>query len=439
MVNVATEMQRQGFTLPLLIGGATTSRAHTAVKVDPRYDGPVVWVKDASRSVPVTAALLHETNRVKLMADVKADYDSLRARHAAKNDRPVGHPRGRPGGAHPDRVAGLPAAAAAPAPAAGPRRLADHRPPGRDPARAGRPERRPRRHPPLHRLAAVLQRVGDEGVVPGDPRRRRRPARPRGSSTTTRRQMMERLIDERWLTANGVVGLFPANSVGDDIEVYLDEQRGEAARRTPPPAAAGRTPARRTEPMPGRLRRAQGDRSQGLRRDVRGDGRARQPRADRAVQGGDRRLLRDPARVAGRPAGRGVRRADARARARELWGYAARRAPRQRGSCSRSSTPASGPRRGTPRAPTTPRSRCCGTCSTSSTNTGMELTESMAMWPGASVSGHLLQPPRVAVLRRRPARPRPGRRLRRAQGLDAGRGRALALAQPRLRPGGLTR
>ena len=63
MVNVATEMQRQGFTIPLLIGGATTSRAHTAVKVDPRYDGPVVWVKDASRSVPVTAALLNDEQR----------------------------------------------------------------------------------------------------------------------------------------------------------------------------------------------------------------------------------------------------------------------------------------------------------------------------------------------------------------------------------------
>ena len=53
MVNFATEMERQGFEIPLLIGGATTSRAHTAVKVDPQYDGPVVWVKDASRSVPV--------------------------------------------------------------------------------------------------------------------------------------------------------------------------------------------------------------------------------------------------------------------------------------------------------------------------------------------------------------------------------------------------
>ena len=60
MVNFASEMQRLGFEIPLLIGGATTSRAHTAVKIDQKYDGPVVWVKDASRSVPTAAALLSD-------------------------------------------------------------------------------------------------------------------------------------------------------------------------------------------------------------------------------------------------------------------------------------------------------------------------------------------------------------------------------------------
>ena len=105
-------MQRQGFTIPLLIGGATTSRAHTAVKVDPKYDGPVVWVKDASRSVPVTAALLDDRQRDQLMANVKEDYDSLRARHAAKNDRPLLTLEEARADAHPDRVDGLPAAAA---------------------------------------------------------------------------------------------------------------------------------------------------------------------------------------------------------------------------------------------------------------------------------------------------------------------------------------
>src|SRR3954471_1440559 len=87
MVNVASEMQRQGFDIPLLVGGATTSRAHTAVKVDGKYDGPVVWVKDASRSVPTLAALLSDAQRPQLLADIKADYDSLRTRHAGKGDR----------------------------------------------------------------------------------------------------------------------------------------------------------------------------------------------------------------------------------------------------------------------------------------------------------------------------------------------------------------
>src|SRR5689334_13078734 len=89
MVSMAAEMQRQGFEIPLLIGGATTSRAHTAVKVDRQYDGPVVWVKDASRSVPTVAALLSDTRREKLLSDVQADYDALRTRHAAKHDRPM--------------------------------------------------------------------------------------------------------------------------------------------------------------------------------------------------------------------------------------------------------------------------------------------------------------------------------------------------------------
>src|SRR4029077_10190975 len=75
MVNFAVEMERQGFEIPLLIGGATTSRAHTAVKVSPRYKNPVLWVKDASRSVPVAAALLSTgEKREKLLTDTAADY-----------------------------------------------------------------------------------------------------------------------------------------------------------------------------------------------------------------------------------------------------------------------------------------------------------------------------------------------------------------------------
>ncbi|RZI81168.1 MAG: methionine synthase, partial [Microbacterium sp.] len=89
MVNFAVEMERQGLQIPLLIGGATTSRAHTAVKVSPRRGGPVVWVKDASRSVPVAAALLDDKQRPALLKATEDDYASLRERHAQKNERPT--------------------------------------------------------------------------------------------------------------------------------------------------------------------------------------------------------------------------------------------------------------------------------------------------------------------------------------------------------------
>ena len=87
MANVAQEMQRQGFTLPLLIGGATTSRTHTAVKIAPGYtNGPTVWVPDASRSVSVCGSLLadDEAARRKYLDELRVDYDRVRAQHAGK-------------------------------------------------------------------------------------------------------------------------------------------------------------------------------------------------------------------------------------------------------------------------------------------------------------------------------------------------------------------
>src|SRR6185436_12592684 len=84
MAHVAKEMERLGFKLPLLIGGATTSRTHTAVKIAPNYSGPVVYVPDASRSVPVVQGLLSADSRQNFIAEVKADYERLRAAHKDK-------------------------------------------------------------------------------------------------------------------------------------------------------------------------------------------------------------------------------------------------------------------------------------------------------------------------------------------------------------------
>src|SRR5678816_3486072 len=83
MVHVAREMERQGFKLPLLIGGATTSRAHTAVKIAPHYSEPVVHIVDASRAVPVTTSLLSDENRDEFIATHRAEYEAVRKSHAA--------------------------------------------------------------------------------------------------------------------------------------------------------------------------------------------------------------------------------------------------------------------------------------------------------------------------------------------------------------------
>jgi 5-methyltetrahydrofolate--homocysteine methyltransferase len=83
MVHVAKEMKRMNFTLPLLIGGATTSRVHTAVKIDPHYDGPIIHVADASRAVPVTEKLLNPKTREEAHAHQKAEYEKMRVTHAA--------------------------------------------------------------------------------------------------------------------------------------------------------------------------------------------------------------------------------------------------------------------------------------------------------------------------------------------------------------------
>lgn len=84
MVFVAKEMKRRGMKQPLLIGGATTSKIHTAVKVEPYYDQPTIHVLDASRSVPVVSSLLNPENKIKFVADIKAEYEVMRQRHQSK-------------------------------------------------------------------------------------------------------------------------------------------------------------------------------------------------------------------------------------------------------------------------------------------------------------------------------------------------------------------
>jgi 5-methyltetrahydrofolate--homocysteine methyltransferase len=208
MVTMASEMQRLGLEIPLLIGGATTSRAHTAVKVDPKYDGPVVWVKDASRSVPTAAALLSEDRRPKLMADVQQDYDALRARHAGKQERPK---------------LSLEQARAN----ATPVDWSSYQPP--QPAQRG-----------VHvlddyDLAELREYIDWQPFFNAWEMKGRFPDILNNPSTgevarklyDDAQEMLDQMIAERWITARGVYGFWPANAEGDDVVLYADDERTE--------------------------------------------------------------------------------------------------------------------------------------------------------------------------------------------------------------------
>ncbi|WP_286143843.1 methionine synthase [Mycobacterium sp. D16R24] len=209
MVNFAVEMERQELKIPLLIGGATTSRAHTAVKVSPRRSGPVVWVKDASRSVPVAAALLDDKQRRALLEATEKDYAALRERHAQKSERPMLTLEKARANRTPIEWAGY--TPPVPAQGLGVREFLDY-----DLAEL----REYIDWQPFFNAWEMKGRFPDilNNPVSGETARK---------LYDDAQEMLDTLIKEKWLTANGVIGFFPANAVGDDIEVYTDETRTE--------------------------------------------------------------------------------------------------------------------------------------------------------------------------------------------------------------------
>jgi 5-methyltetrahydrofolate--homocysteine methyltransferase len=213
MQHVAAEMQRDDFfrvaKIPLLIGGATTSRVHTAVKIAPHYDGPVVYVPDASRSVGVCSELLSDGRAAAFVAELEADYERVRAHHAAKKPTPL---------------VSLAEARANKTPID----WASYTPPL--PKFIGR---RVLKNQDLAEIAEVIDwgpffqtwelagpypAILNDEIV-GESARR---------LLSDGRRMLRRVIEGRWLRANGVVGLYPAATVGDDdIEIYRDASRRE--------------------------------------------------------------------------------------------------------------------------------------------------------------------------------------------------------------------
>jgi 5-methyltetrahydrofolate--homocysteine methyltransferase len=208
MVNVAKEMTRQGFSVPLLIGGATTSQMHTAVKIDPQYAGPVVYVKDASRAVGVAQNLIGPDSREGFIARTKADYAQKREQHANRRNRepliPLAQVRAnRPtldwSVYHPTRPDFL-----------GVRAFDDY---------------------PLAELVECIdwtpffQAWELRGRYPAlfdDPTHGEQ-ARHLFADAQA---MLDKIITERWLTARAVIGFFPAHRLGaDDIALYTDDSR----------------------------------------------------------------------------------------------------------------------------------------------------------------------------------------------------------------------
>ncbi|UYK75121.1 methionine synthase [Xanthomonas sacchari] len=220
MTHVAREMQRQGFSMPLLIGGATTSRAHTALKIDPHYAAPTVWVKDASRAVGVAQSLISRELRAAFVAANDADYAEIRQRHKNRGDAKrlvsLAHARGQ-------RFDGGWDAYTPPVP----------------------------RQPGLHvfddyplddlvplidwtpffqawELAGKFPAILTDEIV----------GQQASELYQDARAMLQRIVEEKWLTAKAVFGLWPAQSVGDDVVVLTDREsgdgNGESSGRTAP-------------------------------------------------------------------------------------------------------------------------------------------------------------------------------------------------------------
>jgi len=207
MAHNAREMEREGLTIPLLIGGATTSRTHTAVKIAPHYSGPVIWVPDASRSVSVCSNLLSDDLRAGYLNDVKAEYERVRIQHRGKKGPElITLEAARANALKTDWAAYVPPRPELP----GVKLLKNY-----DLAEIAE-------HidwGPFFQtweLSGPFPAILEDPVV-GEAAR---------NVYAEGRAMLKKIVDGRWLKANAVFGLFPAASVdGEDIEIYSDESR----------------------------------------------------------------------------------------------------------------------------------------------------------------------------------------------------------------------
>ena len=374
MAHVAKEMQRQGFSIPLLIGGATTSRVHTAVKIAPHYAQPVIWVKDASRGVGVASNLLSTDLRADFVGKVQSEYDEVRARHAGKqaNVRMLSLAEARANKAKID--------------------WSQHTPPA--PGKLGISTLR---NYPLEEIAryidwtpffitwelhgrfpAILQdeKVGGEATKLYD----------------DAQALLKRVLADQSLKANAVVGLFAANSVNDDdIEVYVDDARHELRMTL-------HTLRQQDEKPPGRPNRALADfvapKETGLK-DYIGAFAVTITGADELAKQfeakhDDYNSIMVKA-LADRLAEAFAERLHERVR-KEYWGYAADEALDSE-RLVREEYQGIRPAPGYPACPDHTEKELLFRLIDATKNAGVTLTESFAMWPASAVSGFYFSHP----------------------------------------------
>jgi len=213
MVHNAKEMQREDFKIPLLIGGATTSQTHTAVKIAPNYEHPTIHVKDASRAVGVVQNLVSEGRRVAYADQIAAEYEEVRAKHAGRRSSTMLSPLAK---ARANRTKIEWEEYAPPRPnVLGVKAFDDY---------------------PLEEIRDYLdwtfffhswQMKGSYPKIMDDPEKGREARKLFDDA----QNLLDRLIAEKWLKARAVIGLFPANALpNDDIEVYADESRKEVLK-----------------------------------------------------------------------------------------------------------------------------------------------------------------------------------------------------------------
>jgi 5-methyltetrahydrofolate--homocysteine methyltransferase len=224
MAHVAREMEREGLKLPLLIGGATTSKAHTAVKIAPGYGQPVVHVLDASRAVPVVSNLISKEHRPKFSAQIREEYDRIRAQHGSQTAKLISIEEAR-ANAPKLKFDDLPEPEFI-----GVRVLSSN-------GRAGSPlpaGRRARSDAPYQISLDDLVPLIDwspffhtwelRGVYPKILQHEKHGTEARKLFADAQR-LLEKIVSGKLLKPRAVYGLFPANRIGDDVELYSDESR----------------------------------------------------------------------------------------------------------------------------------------------------------------------------------------------------------------------